>query len=193
MAIFWKNLTSILALTLTDKLDLRSKEKVLPQGKVLKHESSITIHSKVMAISMIYEKYVTLIFDLDRMPWSWYHRKVLPHEIYMWNMIALSLTFKSNDQCKRFLVKNVTLIFDLDLDRISWLWYQMKGLTSKYQMKGLSLTIQNLWKMLKEKGQKLYAPDLLMRGHKKFWLVRTQAGDWQRNIREEHYKTEWHS
>ena len=50
-AISSKTVTLIFGLTLTDDLDFGTKERVLPQGNYIyvKHESSITYHSKDMA------------------------------------------------------------------------------------------------------------------------------------------------
>ena len=55
------------------------------RNTLLKYESSIIYHSKVIAGVKVFCENVTLIFDLDLEAWTrpWYKKKDLPQRIHM--------------------------------------------------------------------------------------------------------------
>ena len=93
---FLKNVTLRFDLDL-DRWPWYQRQSLAQRNMQLKYESSFTNHSKVMANVKVFLKK----FDLDIWPWQktltddldlGTKERVLPQEIHMWNMKALSLT-----------------------------------------------------------------------------------------------------
>ena len=83
---FWKIVTLILTVTLTDDLDLGStKRSYYPKENTCEYDSYDLPFKSYHQCLSVFLKNVSLIYDLDlrKCPLAWYKQKVLPQGLHM--------------------------------------------------------------------------------------------------------------